>query len=280
MYFTSDPTVKIAWDAVSEAVGYEVRLVMFQPTPITTYPVVECSGTSIVLSKPRTGSFLVQARSWNWKSTEGGEKQYSEWAVSDDIQYATVDGQAAPWWVNWLVGMPIIDGGDTPTPTPPPEPTVETIPQNQLSVVAVDSQEIDVPPAEGENGAVTNAIDGNPSTIWHTSWWANGADNEDDPGHPHQVTISLGGPYTVVGFSYLARQDDYANGDIKGYEFYSSADGSSFEIAASGEFSSGKGLKTVIFSPRIATAVKLVALSEVNGKPWTSAAEINVLKEE
>src|SRR5262245_25038065 len=40
---------------------------------------------------------------------------------------------------------------------------VDNIPQ--LRVVSVDSQEL-----VGENGAATNAIDGNPATFWHTEW--------------------------------------------------------------------------------------------------------------
>lgn len=39
------------------------------------------------------------------------------------------------------------------------------IPQQQMRVVAVDSQE-----QVGENGAATHAIDGNATTLWHTAW--------------------------------------------------------------------------------------------------------------
>jgi fibronectin type 3 domain-containing protein len=39
------------------------------------------------------------------------------------------------------------------------------IPQQQMRVVAVDSQE-----QVGENGTATNAIDGNATTLWHTAW--------------------------------------------------------------------------------------------------------------
>src|ERR1051326_9121943 len=45
-------------------------------------------------------------------------------------------------------------------------PGSSTIPQQQLHVVAVDSQEL-----VGENGAATNALDGVPSTMWVTEWF-------------------------------------------------------------------------------------------------------------
>src|ERR687883_332117 len=44
-------------------------------------------------------------------------------------------------------------------------PVGSIIPQQQMRVVSVDSQEL-----VGENDAVTNAIDGDPATFWHTEW--------------------------------------------------------------------------------------------------------------
>ena len=47
-------------------------------------------------------------------------------------------------------------------PTNPPGGSL--IPQQQMQVVSVDSQEL-----VGENGAATNVIDGNPATMWVTA---------------------------------------------------------------------------------------------------------------
>jgi fibronectin type 3 domain-containing protein len=44
--------------------------------------------------------------------------------------------------------------------------TPGTIPQQQLRVVSVDSQDV-----VGGNYAATNALDGNPATFWHTEWY-------------------------------------------------------------------------------------------------------------
>src|SRR2546426_88552 len=43
--------------------------------------------------------------------------------------------------------------------------TPGTIPQQLMRVVSIDSQEL-----VGDNGAATNAIDGNSTTFWHTAW--------------------------------------------------------------------------------------------------------------
>ena len=48
---------------------------------------------------------------------------------------------------------------------PTTTPVAGIIPQQQMRVVSVDSQEL-----IGQNGAATNAIDGNPATFWHTEW--------------------------------------------------------------------------------------------------------------
>src|SRR5204863_1778519 len=86
-----------------------------------------------------------------------------------------------------------------------------------LKVVKVDSEE-----TGGEDGKGVNAVDGDPSTIWHTQW------QDDTPPLPHEITIDLGAPARIKGFSYLPRQDDEVNGTIKEYEFYVSDDGKDF----------------------------------------------------
>ena len=100
MYFGSEQVVTIAWDAVSGAIGYEVQLVMFDKEPVTTIAKANTSETSIQLLRPRSGQFIVKVRSWNWK-VKDVEKQFSEWATSDDPTYATVDGQPSGWWISW-----------------------------------------------------------------------------------------------------------------------------------------------------------------------------------
>jgi len=144
--------------------------------------------------------------------------------------------------------------------------TPGAIPQQQMRVVSVDSQEL-----IGENGAATNAIDGNPTTIWHTEW------AQQTAPLPHTLVLDLGGQYQVDGFRYLPRQDGSANGTIASYQFYVSSDGTTWGSAvAAGTLAADTTEKTVRFTAKPGRYVRLVALSEMNGHPWTSAAELNV----
>lgn len=131
-----------------------------------------------------------------------------------------------------------------------------------------------------ENGAAANAIDSNSVTYWHTSY-ANG-----NAPLPHAYIVNLGAAKTITGFKYLPRQD-HPNGTIAAWRFYTSGDGVAWTLAGQGNFSDLVGdrttEKTVILSapavvagPAVVRYVKLDALSEVNGGPWTSMAEFNL----
>ena len=140
----------------------------------------------------------------------------------------------------------------------PPE-----VPQSAMSLHYVDS--------EASNGVATKAFDGNTATYWHTEY------NPSDPPHPHEMQINLGGRCKVNGFRYLPRQSGGSNGKIKEYEFYVSTDGFNWGSAvATGTFENTAEEQEALFAPVNACYVRLVALSEVNGGPWTSVAELNV----
>ncbi|GID92394.1 discoidin domain-containing protein [Amorphoplanes digitatis] len=138
----------------------------------------------------------------------------------------------------------------------------QRLPQSQLKVRSVDSQETTGPP--------TNALDGNPATHWHTQWVA------ADPKHPHQITLDLGATYSVTGLSYLPRQNS-TNGRIARYEVLVSTDGTNWGTpVAKGTWPNGTVEQTVTFAGKTGRYVRLRALSEVAGRAWTTAAELNV----
>jgi hypothetical protein len=140
----------------------------------------------------------------------------------------------------------------------------------KLTVVRVDSEEID-----GENARGTNAVDGNPDTFWHTQW------QDASPECPHEIVIKLENPSSIKGFTYLPRQDEEVNGTIKDYEFYISDDGKEFgKPVKKGSFQDSKTKKTVTFDPVKCSYIKLRALSEINDNAWASAAEIGVVPAE
>jgi hypothetical protein len=156
--------------------------------------------------------------------------------------------------------------------------SLSLIPQAGWTLKFADSQE-----TQAENGAAPNAFDGNATTFWHTQW--SGA----NPPPPHEIQISLGASYSIGGFTYLPRQDGCSHGDIKQYEFYISTDGANWGNAvAAGSFNYGTftyncpggtvvSALVVTFPAVTGSFVRLRALSEMGGNPWTSAAEINVI---
>ena len=136
-----------------------------------------------------------------------------------------------------------------------------------LKFVRVDSQETD-----GEDGKGANAVDGDPNTFWHTQW------QDASPPCPHEIVIELVPPSAISGFTYLPRQDDKVNGNIKDYEFYISDDDKDFgQPVKKGTFAEGSDKTTVNFDSKKGRFIKLKALSEINGEAWTSAAEIGVV---
>ena len=123
----------------------------------------------------------------------------------------------------------------------------------------------------GEGGV--KAIDGNHSTIWHTRW------QSDVPVHPHYFQVDMSEATEFEGFTYLPRQDGLENGNIKDYEFYISTDGDNWDLVTSGTFGRGSEWKKVILPEKVsARYFKLVSLSEINGRSFTSAAEINIIQ--
>jgi hypothetical protein len=142
----------------------------------------------------------------------------------------------------------------------------QVIPHAELRIVSVDSETL------VGDGAADSAIDGRGETFWQTSRSATASR------HPHEVVIALGGEYIVSGFRYLPRQDGKTDGMVGRYSFYVRQDGEDWgEAVTTGSFSRDIPEQQVSFPEKAGSFVRFVAHSEVNGKPWTSVAEINVL---
>ncbi|MFF0269644.1 endo-alpha-N-acetylgalactosaminidase family protein [Kribbella sp. NPDC004536] len=140
------------------------------------------------------------------------------------------------------------------------------VPQSRIKVVDVDSEDV------ATGGAATMALDGNPSTIWHSAW----SQVSTPAGFPHFMTLDLGSAYQVNGFSYLPRQSG-TNGMFKGYELYVSADGQDWGTpVATGQFPNSTAVQRLDFTPKPGRYVKFVGTSSLNGAVFGSAAELNV----
>ncbi|WP_406514978.1 discoidin domain-containing protein [Streptomyces sp. NBC_00873] len=139
------------------------------------------------------------------------------------------------------------------------------VPYPHLTVVSADSQE-----TVGEDAPATNAVDGDPDTFWHTKW-----SGTSDP-MPHEITLDLGSNKPVTCLYYLPRQSG-ENGRIAKYEVYTSTDGTTWgNPVATGTWANTSDEEQACFTPVSGRYIRLRALSEVNGNPWTAAAEINI----
>jgi hypothetical protein len=117
------------------------------------------------------------------------------------------------------------------------------------------------------------AVDGDPSTIWHTDF----SGNVMQP-HPHHLTLSLAEPVALSGVGYTARQDA-SNGQIGRYAVHVSGDGETWgEPLATGVFTGEIGEQVVRFDAPVRTRhLRLVALDSRNGAPHSAVAELRLI---
>ena len=114
------------------------------------------------------------------------------------------------------------------------------------------------------------AGDGDLTTIWHTEFV--GA----SPGYPHELVVDLGAPRPVEGLLYVPRQDS-PNGRVKEFEIRVSDNGKTWGMpVAKGQWSNDPSFKYVALPGPRARYVQLVGLSEVEGRPFMSAAELSI----
>ncbi|MGH3370720.1 MAG: discoidin domain-containing protein, partial [Nocardioidaceae bacterium] len=133
------------------------------------------------------------------------------------------------------------------------------------AVTYVDSEE-----TAGENGRATNTIDGDPATFWHTEWSAR------EPRPPHEIQFDLGATKSVCAVTYLPRQGT-TNGRFADYEIYLSTDGTNWgQPVSKGKFANTPEAKWVPIAATSARYLRVVQLTEANGNPWATAAEITI----
>lgn len=138
---------------------------------------------------------------------------------------------------------------------------------SSLRLMYADSQE-----TSAEDGQAANAVDGNPNTIWHTAWY-----NSSVPKHPHEIQVDLGSARNISGVALLPRQTGSVNGMIKSVQVYVSNTAGNWGSAVySGNLGSARSDQVIAFAAKNGRYVRIVALSEINGKPWTSLAELRV----
>ena len=89
---------------------------------------------------------------------------------------------------------------------------------------------------------------------------------------PHELTIDFDREVTLAGITYLPRQD-MANGRIGAYELFADV-----RSVAQGRWPNSGELQKLRFRQPVTTRnLRLVIMSEVNGNPFASVAELDVL---
>lgn len=117
-------------------------------------------------------------------------------------------------------------------------------------------------------------LDGNPKTLWHSLE----INEENDNPLPHEIVLMLDHEYELDGFVQTAREN-LGNGAIRGFEAYVSLDNENWTRVAEGEFDYGDGTvaRVEFDAPVRARYFKLLALSEVQDRPFISIAGLNML---
>jgi arylsulfatase A-like enzyme len=117
-----------------------------------------------------------------------------------------------------------------------------------------------------------NAIDGDPSTLWHTKF----SGGVSPP--PHELVIDLGAEHNIRGFVYLGRQDAGWNGAIKDVEFCVGSSPDNFGApVAKAALAKIKDPQTVKCPDTKGRYVLLRALTDHSGNSFASVAELGVI---
>ncbi len=136
--------------------------------------------------------------------------------------------------------------------------------KSKWSLIYTDSEE--------PNRLAIYAFDGDNSTFWHTKWKAS------QPPHPHDIQIDFGRKYYVHQLGIVNRPTG-TNGRIKDYKIYLSDSKTEWgEPISSGTFENVSAPQPIKFTNTPSGQfLKIVALSEVNDKYYTTIAEINIV---
>ncbi|MFC8221370.1 endo-alpha-N-acetylgalactosaminidase family protein [Streptomyces sp. NPDC057362] len=169
----------------------------------------------------------------------------------------------------WKVTATYAHGGDTRTVSADARAAVSDEPVLSPGSMTATADSENTSSGAGE-GPVSNVLDGDAGTIWHTDYTASQAP------YPHWVTLRLGGAADVDGFGYLGRQSGGPNGRVADYEVAVSDDGKDWTTVAGGTLKDVPQTQRVSFDRVRASYVRFTALNALNKQPFAAAAEMRV----
>lgn len=149
---------------------------------------------------------------------------------------------------------------------------------NMLYAAPPDGQQLDKSgwqvtcDSEQQGYECSKAIDGDNNTYWHTEY------SPSTTALPHTITLDMGSTHNINGIGVIPRQDNNQHGWIARHEVYVSPDGNDWELTAFGNWPVDVLTKYANFEVRSIRYVRIKALSEVGGNPWTSISELQVFE--
>lgn len=259
-------------------------------SPVDSWPIPDCDPLIAELVEPLPDSRVVLPELSNISLTLFGaaiDEQPVElrlfWIHPDDhtrIEWPTTLREDGYWQSNWLppfygfhrfvLRAEHPDGrfAEFNTALEVGECPLVVLDPSTWSLIAVDSEE-----SEAAANQATRAFDNNPGTFWHTQWF------NDDPPPPHFIEVALGSTYRVGGLDYVPRPGPSENGVIADFALFLVLDDERNDKVAGGNWPWPEQLftRSLRFPSRDASRFRLEAYSEINGGPWTSAAELRIL---
>lgn len=193
---------------------------------------------NIYTSTDGTNYTLAASGEWNW---DMGLQVATFSTTARYLRLQSIKGYGV--WESAAEITPILGVGGTSSARPEQPAASTTV--GVLCATATSAQ---------SSNPASLAIDGNPATIWHTSW------NPYQP-LPQSITLILDREYTVNGITYLPRQDGFPNGNILTYNIYATTDGQNWTLITSGSWADDASLKTATFPATAATELRLEATS-------------------
>ncbi|OKL53580.1 hypothetical protein BSZ39_08770 [Bowdeniella nasicola] len=141
------------------------------------------------------------------------------------------------------------------------------IAQDALSIAGFSSQaDNETPP----NGLATAAIDGKKDTFWHSRWQAPAAKA------PHYLDIKLPSTCQVLGVEHTPRADS-ANGRVKDYAVYVSADGATWsDPVVTGSLPSTNAPTVIPIKPTAGSFVRFEMTSNHAGNDFATIGELRI----
>jgi len=116
-------------------------------------------------------------------------------------------------------------------------------------------------------------MDADPETVWRTPWSI-----RKPPRRPHELTVDLGKPYEIRGFTYVAPPGG-GNGAVKDYELFVGDDPRRFKRPARKGTLENSDAEQRVTIPEACSGrhVMLRIRSAANRLPWASVAEFRLL---